>query len=110
MKLLYRTTIALCVFLAIVFLTAGIAAAIKPVANFEYRGEPLNTSNFNIYFTDTSTNNPTSWTWYFGDDEMSTEQNPSHEYSSSGYYWVTLIARNADGSSFIIKEINVQAY
>lgn len=108
MKALYRATIVLCLILAIAFLTAGTAAAVKPTADFEYQGSPLNSSNFNIQFTDASTGNPTSWTWYFGDDETSNEQNPTHEYSSSGWYWVTLMARNTDGSSFIIKEVPVQ--
>lgn len=43
-----------------------------------------------VIFTDTSTGNPTSWYWEFGDGENSTSQNPSHVYNSSGTYNVNL--------------------
>ena len=55
--------------------------------------EPLEVS-----FTDLSTENPTSWQWNFGDGEISTEQNPVHEYTSPGTYTVSLNATNAYGS------------
>jgi len=32
----------------------------------------------------------TSWNWDFGDDEYSTEQNPTHQYNNSGIYNVSL--------------------
>jgi PKD repeat protein len=52
-----------------------------------------------IQFTDTSTNVPTSWAWNFGDSTAnSTEQNPSHTYTSVGTYTVTLTVANARGS------------
>lgn len=41
-------------------------------------------------FTDTSTGNPTSWTWAFGDGATSTEKNPRHAYSSVGMKTVTM--------------------
>jgi PKD repeat protein len=42
-------------------------------------------------FTDQSSDVDT-WQWNFGDGNSSTEQNPSHEYMSSGTFTVTLIA------------------
>lgn len=41
-------------------------------------------------FTDTSTGNPTWWSWSFGDGTTSTQQSPSHCYASPGTYTVTL--------------------
>lgn len=54
-----------------------------------------------VNFTDTSTNNPTSWLWTFGDGPTSTssEQNPSHTYIiTPGNFSVRLTAQNAYGS------------
>jgi PKD repeat protein len=51
-----------------------------------------------VVFTDASTNNPTSWSWIFGDGGTSTAQNPSHTYTAAGTYTVTLTATNAYGS------------
>ena len=55
-----------------------------------------------VYFTDRSTNSPTSWAWDFGDGGTSTEQNPSHTYAANGVYDVTLTATNLIGSGEII--------
>ncbi len=52
-----------------------------------------------VTFTDTSTRNPTSWYWTFGDKKSSREQNPSHTYTKRGTYTVTLTAGNSAGSS-----------
>ena len=51
--------------------------------------------NESVQFTDTSTNNPVSWSWNFGDTasgqaNTSTLQNPTHTYAASGNYTVTL--------------------
>jgi hypothetical protein len=50
-----------------------------------------------VAFTDTSTGNPTSWTWDFGDGNGSTQQNPVHEFAPGDSYIVTLTVRNAVG-------------
>ena len=47
-----------------------------------------------VAFTDTSTGNPTSWLWDFGDGETSTARNPVHVYGDPGTYSVTLTAGN----------------
>ncbi|MFH0731978.1 MAG: PKD domain-containing protein [Candidatus Omnitrophota bacterium] len=74
-----------------------------PVADFtadDTEGE----APFTVNFTDTSTNNPTSWDWDFGDGTPhSTLQNPSHEYTQADQYTVTLTATNSDGSDTEIK-------
>jgi len=51
-----------------------------------------------VNFTDTSTNNPVSWSWDFGDGSTSSEQNPTNTFSDPGTYTVELSASNADGS------------
>ncbi|MEO0470455.1 MAG: PKD domain-containing protein, partial [Bacteroidota bacterium] len=38
----------------------------------------------------TSTSNVVAWEWDFGDGSTSTDQNPSHTYTTSGYFSVTL--------------------
>ncbi len=45
--------------------------------------------NDNVNFTDESTD-ATSWSWNFGDGDMSTAQNPSHTYATAGIYDVSL--------------------
>jgi len=51
-----------------------------------------------IEFTDSSTYTPTSWLWDFGDGNTSTDQNPTHIYTTGGLYTVSLTATNAYGS------------
>ncbi|MCF8339025.1 MAG: SUMF1/EgtB/PvdO family nonheme iron enzyme [Bacteroidales bacterium] len=52
-----------------------------------------------IQFTDESSGNPTAWEWDFGDGSTSTEQHPSHTYSSKGTYDVTLTVTDDQGSA-----------
>lgn len=49
-------------------------------------------------------NTPTSWAWDFGDGATSTEQNPSHTYTTPGSYNVTLTSSNSAGSNSITKQ------
>ena len=50
--------------------------------------------NMVIQFTDFSAGNPYSWYWDFGDNTFSSEQNPVHQYNSSGWFTVTLSISN----------------
>ena len=69
-----------------------------PVANFV--GSPLSgKAPLTVQFTDHSTNNPTSWSWNFGDRTTSSLQNPSHAYTKRGSYTVTLTVSNTNGSN-----------
>jgi PKD repeat protein len=56
-----------------------------------------------VNFTDTSGGIPTSWLWDFGDGATSTQQDPTHTYTSAGVYDVTLTATNAAGSASLTK-------
>ena len=85
----------------------------KPAASFyspEAEAMLSGNSDHGIYnndvvsFIDTSTGSPTSWLWDFGDGKTSTLQNPTHVYGEMGGYTVTLIVKNAAGSSTISKE------
>jgi PKD repeat protein len=77
---------------------------VPPVANFNFN---VNQCAGTVSFSDNSTNNPTSWTWNFGDGGASSQQNPVHTYTAGGTYTVTLIATNAYGSSFQTKTVTV---
>lgn len=79
---------------------------ITPVASFTKNVSTLN-KNDTVYFTDTSTNSPTSWLWDFGDSNTSTSQNPSHTYSTAGTFTVTLTATNAGGSNSTTTSVTV---
>ena len=78
-------------------------------ADFEKSIDPLSakfivdkgsgTAPLTVQFTDTSTGSPNSWYWDFGDGSNSVKQNPSHTYTNSGQYYVTLTIRNNSGYS-----------
>ena len=73
-------------------------AVSPPIASFTASpdsGKPP----LSVIFTDTSTGNPDSWLWDFGDGGTSTQQDPVHTYSTVGSYDVTLKVQNSAGSS-----------
>lgn len=74
-----------------------------PVTSFT-SNKTTGTSPLNISFTDTSTNNPTSWLWNFGDNTTSQSKNPNHTYNNAGNYTVSLQTANAGGSNTLIKQ------
>ena len=55
--------------------------------------------NGTIFFTDNSSNGPTSWLWDFGDGTTSTLQNPPHTYINGGIYTVSLTTLNQYGNN-----------
>ncbi len=57
-----------------------------------------------VNFSDSSSVVATSWKWYFGDDDSSMVQNPTHTYSTPSSYDVTLIIEYADGTLTRVKE------
>jgi len=79
-----------------------VAAPQPPVANFS--GSPTSgIVPLTVNFSDTSSGQPTSWVWTFGDGGTSTAQNPSHVYTTAGTYSVTLTATNTIGSNSVTK-------
>jgi len=72
----------------------GEAPAFNPVFNYTCAG------NKTIDFTDTSTNCPNSFLWNFGDPSSGVantdnHENPTHKFSASGTYTITLTASSA---------------
>jgi uncharacterized protein (TIGR02145 family) len=56
-----------------------------------------------VQFIDQSTDNPQTWSWEFGDGTSSSQQNPTHQYSSKGIFTVKLTVTNNNGSDSLIK-------
>ncbi len=68
-----------------------------PVANFS--GSPTSGCvPLTVNFTDLSTGDITSWDWTFGDGGTSTGQNPSHQYTTTGTFTVSLTVTGPGGS------------
>ncbi len=71
----------------------------EPAPVAEFLASPTSgTLPLAVNFTDQTTGNATSWAWTFGDGGTSTAQNPSHVYTTSGTYSVTLTATGPGGS------------
>ncbi|HQP87603.1 MAG TPA: S8 family serine peptidase [Thermoanaerobaculia bacterium] len=88
------------------WLGAPIAGSTAPVAGFSY--SPLNPLvNQTVSFTDSSSGGPTAWLWNFGDGKSSTARNPTHVFTASGVFAVTLTATNAAGSSSRTMNVSV---
>ncbi|MFO7864899.1 MAG: PKD domain-containing protein, partial [Salinivirgaceae bacterium] len=73
------------------------AAGSAPLAAFTADQTNI-TEGGTINFTDQSTNEPTSWSWDFGDGSTSTDTIPSHTYNIAGSYTVELTVTNDYGS------------
>jgi len=81
----------------------------RPVADFEW---DQNCSDEDVQFTDLSTTSQgfiTSWLWNFGDPASgafneSTDQNPTHAFTSNGTFDVTLTVQ-AYGYGTVIKQV-----
>ncbi len=80
-----------------------------PVTDFTADKRIPSTSQ-TVYFTDLSTNTPTSWQWSFSpvtvtykNGTSANSQNPQVQFNASGYYQVQLTAANAHGSDSVIK-------
>jgi PKD repeat protein len=64
-------------------------------------------SGLRALFTDTSTGQPSTWTWAFGDGASSSAQSPEHVYAQAGTYNVTLTVANSAGTSSKSKFVTV---
>ena len=76
---------------------------VNDVPNAEFSSS---TNISTVTFTN-GTINGTSYSWDFGDNNGSTDENPVHTYDMDGVYNVTLIATNDCGTSTFTQEIEI---
>jgi gliding motility-associated-like protein len=80
----------------------------NPVADFTFSNVCKNDVFSATDASTISSGSIVSWAWTFGDGTTSTAQNPTHVYSASGNYDVTLTVTSANGcSNTISKELTV---
>jgi PKD repeat protein len=78
----------------------AIASAAAPVAAFT--AAPVSGQvPLTVHFSDSSSGDPSSWSWDFGDGATSDEQSPSYTYTAAGSYDVTLTVANGAGSDSV---------
>ena len=63
-----------------------------------------------VQFNDTSSGNPTSWLWSFGDGNTSDEQHPIHTYTVPGNHTVSLTVSNGNGNNTVTKEHYIRVH
>ncbi len=83
--------------------------AVAPVANFN-SAAVVTCNNVNINFNDSTTNNPTSWQWYFPGAVPATSnlQNPTGiNYTVNGSYTISLVACNSVGCDSVSQNVQV---
>ncbi|WP_305856915.1 PKD domain-containing protein [Flavihumibacter rivuli] len=80
----------------------GKLAAQDPVADFT-ANRTSGCAPLSVVFTDRTTGDPKYWNWKFGDNILSTVQNPVVTFSQPGTYTVSLVARNATGVDSAVK-------
>ena len=86
-----------------IMITCTLNVSFDPCADFTYNIP--NICSGQVDFTDITTNNPTTWSWTFGDGSSSSAQNPSYTYAGAGSYTVELIACNGtscDTVSYVV--------
>ncbi|HSG68169.1 MAG TPA: PKD domain-containing protein [Bacteroidales bacterium] len=83
---------------------AGSTPECQALYNWAFGSQPLT-----IVFSDLSLGNPNKWSWSFGDDTYSQQQNPTHTYPDVGIYEVCLtITNDTNGcTSEICMDVNV---
>lgn len=74
-------------------ITNAVRVGSIPTANFTAAPIPV-CGTQPVYFTNLTTPASDEWEWDFGDGGTSVLQNPSHNYSDTGYFNITLIATN----------------
>ncbi len=83
----------------------GFINTLPPIAGF-FGTPTVGTGPLTVSFVDTTVNNPTGWSWDFGDSiGTSTVENPTYQYAEvtvDTFYNVTLIATNSFGTSTAI--------
>ncbi len=71
----------------------SVTVNVLPVSSFTVDTNIVYLSNASVNFFNSSANANSYW-WDFGDGNFSTAQNPSHIYTDTGFFQVTLVAGN----------------
>ncbi|GGB16286.1 hypothetical protein GCM10011511_45110 [Puia dinghuensis] len=79
--------------------TKTVSVVNPPTAAFMASPTSACKPSLTVNFTDQSTGGPTSWLWDFGDGQTSTQQSPSHTYTTSGTFDVKLTVSSASNCS-----------
>ncbi|MCB9262117.1 MAG: gliding motility-associated C-terminal domain-containing protein [Flavobacteriales bacterium] len=88
--------------------TQSITVYPNPIANFTAANVCQNDVFSATDKSTVSSGNIVSWYWMFGDGTTSTAQNPTHRYSASGTYQVTLTVTTNNGcTNTITKDVTV---
>ena len=75
------------------FVSRAIIVTNKPTPIFS--ASPRNTcANSSVNFSDQTPGNNNRWLWSFGDGNYSTAQNPSHQYTDTGFFTIKLFVWN----------------
>jgi PKD repeat protein len=70
-----------------------------------FSASPLNgKAPLTVRFTDKSINNPTTWSWDFGDKTTSKVKNPIHKYTKAGKFTVKLTVKNSKSTNWVAKQ------
>ena len=91
-------------------ITVSVPMNAPPVASFTF-SPSLPQVGSAVVFSDTSTDSDgtiTAWSWNFGDGTTGQVRNPSHTYSATGTYSVTLSVTDNDGAKSAVTKKQIQ--
>ncbi|OJW79590.1 MAG: hypothetical protein BGO69_12740 [Bacteroidetes bacterium 46-16] len=87
--------------------TLQINSIALPVPQASFNADSIACKGVPVTFSNTSTE--PIWKWYFGDGNVSSQQNPSYSYGQRGSYTASLVVTNIEGcSDSATKEIEVK--
>ena len=90
------------------FMTSGCSVDVAGALAASFRFTPSSPAVLeSVEFTDTSTGDPITWSWDFGDGATSAVRNPGHAYSAVGAKTVTLTVTNGSDSASVSKALSV---
>ncbi|MEM7103052.1 MAG: peptidylprolyl isomerase [Bacteroidota bacterium] len=95
-------------YLLVLFAGVLLSGCAGPIASFNFEGPAKPAPIAKVTFENTS-KKATSYLWDFGDDKTSNEPSPTHQYTESGNYEVTLKVFNGKKFKTQTKTIHVTA-
>jgi len=105
-KLAYQALLSLPIIILLIVSCTELHVTESPVAQFDLDRETVEVGQ-TIQFNDQSMGDIVAWSWDFGDNTTSTEQNPLHAYSQTGNYTIILTVSNKAGSNSTSSIVNV---